>query len=342
MCEIGNTSNVSNNEFCDILRDKYVKCMFKKMPKDVLDDNYISKVIDISKEHDKFLEWKSKQTTNFLITGLDRLTQMGSYDNDDMCDCEINELQNDMKQLLFTELGHIYDKEKDKENLLISLMNEQQFNINSMSDMRELFCKFLNTIDMIVIIKMISNIKDYIPVQLQSRTDTYNKFLFTMFGTCMCQLYCLKTTDNKSDISKTMLKALKIGYYYGLSYILIDDVMDEPDIITKDQKKELCSFLVQFCKYGILEQAFKKKNNIFKNVYFVMNELLLLCPYNDKKEVYNNLLLLLQSQIHGNYIMENLNENANINYNSTLYSTYLKSIYSRLILSNFICKNSSK
>ena len=75
-------------------------------------------------------------------------------------------------------------------------------------------------------------------------SNGFSKMIRTMIGIIMYAYYALPDTLSKREKSRELLQALKIGYFFGVSYPLIDNIFDSRNILSSSQKQNFANTLV--------------------------------------------------------------------------------------------------
>lgn len=114
-------------------------------------------------------------------------------------------------------------------------------------------------------------------------------FLYALTG-----LDHIKTSD---DATSRMEKAIRGGYYFGMFYPLIDDILDHPEVLSEQEKKELIELLEHwivgdFSPHNTLSTHTSMK--LLEKIFCEFHELF---PLQENETLYRSALMLFFAQI---------------------------------------------
>ncbi len=153
------------------------------------------------------------------------------------------------------------------------------------------------------------------------------KLIWTMAGVIMYKLEKLQSLDKSPECITELLDAIEAGYNFGLTYPLVDDVLDSSHVLNDDEKTQYSSLV-----YSALQRGFINEKDVpghpialeLKKAFDVLTELY---PFEKNRDLYRALTNLHLAQI----------EEADRDFNKTysdqdIYApVIIKAAYTRIV-----------
>ena len=157
--------------------------------------------------------------------------------------------------------------------------------------------------------------------------EGFGKLIRVMVGTLFHALDTLPSYYNKLETTDYIFRALKAGYYYGLTYPLVDDILDSKKIISTKEKKEMTESIRQGLEGKEIDWLKISNHPIAEPLKKIFEGLTEIYPIKENKEIYHAILMLHEAQVEDN--LRNIRNyyNAEEIYTSII----LKSAYSRIV-----------
>ena len=232
------------------------------------------------------------------------------------------------KYFRFIELGIIPEKPLEKRDLeMIRLIdNNQRYQTYDtlMMANREHINAVLNESQQIWLEEKLQEAVHYIPKSIID-DGGYSKFLKIIIGMLFYKLDTIDITLSKRILQEEFFKSLQGGYYFGLTYPLVDDVMDSNEIIDQTEKKTIVHHILHGLSSGKLFDKLPTHPLAFilKTIFENLNRLY---PFESNRDIYTSLLIFATAQtIDQNHSLDHITS-----YNEIIIPTIIKSAYTRL------------
>ncbi len=142
--------------------------------------------------------------------------------------------------------------------------------------------------------------------------------------------YCIDEIDFKQPkevIETKVFKAIQAGYYFGLTYPLVDDVMDSKAHLSQKQKKTANDLMIRGLSGEKILDSEVPNHDIAKELKKIFDSLNSLMPYGENRTLYDSLLVLAVSQT----LDGELGFNKQVPAETVFVPAILKAAYSRIV-----------
>lgn len=158
----------------------------------------------------------------------------------------------------------------------------------------------------------------------------YDKFLKVVFGTVLYKLrHCSKDDPN---LGNHAFEALQKGYYFGITYPLVDDIMDTSHLLSDDQKDSIMETIIHSLSRGGIEDAKLPSLAIVHELKRLFREFTLIVPQENHPEIYDVLQVLTIAQ----WVDQQRNLDDKHDKESLFISVLLKAAYARIVPSYLV------
>lgn len=180
-------------------------------------------------------------------------------------------------------------------------------------------------------------IKSWLPKQFEKalknipeqilKEEGFGKVIRVMGGVFLYALSEIDENISDKEVHDKIETALKGGYYYGMFYPLIDDILDNSHVFSKQQKIDLMNLLNHWIIGDFSLTNVLNTNPSMKLLESILKEFHQLFPLEDNHQLYKAALILHFSQI------EDANKNFQTQYSiEDLYvPVIIKASYSRVL-----------
>ncbi|MBS0628476.1 MAG: hypothetical protein JSS09_09745, partial [Verrucomicrobia bacterium] len=160
--------------------------------------------------------------------------------------------------------------------------------------------------------------------------EGYDKFLKVVCGTLLYKLEALCSGNeclNFSKIPDELFKSIQTGYYFGLTYPLIDDLLDSPQVLDSSGKRAIRAAVINALLGKEIKQSELPNIYLVQDLKTLFSEFSNLLPREQNSELYTALqvLAIAQSIDQEHFFGEK------IDHTSLVYPALLKAAYSRII-----------
>ena len=165
-----------------------------------------------------------------------------------------------------------------------------------------------------------------IPKQIL-KEEGFGKVIRVMGGVFLFALSELKNNMSDKEVHDKIEIALKGGYYYGMFYPLIDDLLDNSHVFSSRQKIELMDLLNHWIIGDYSLKNVLKSNSSMKLLEEIFKEFHKLFPLEDNPQLYKAALMLHFSQL------EDANKNFQTQYSiqDLFVPIIIKASYTRVV-----------
>src|SRR4029077_1979433 len=114
----------------------------------------------------------------------------------------------------------------------------------------------------------------------------YDKFLKAAIGTVLHKLNVLD--PDSPNFNNEIFKSIQAGYYFGLTYPLIDDLIDSSQFLSPGQKKSIMNTLIKVLSGEKITSASLPPIKIVYELKKLFDEFSLLFPFEHNPELYRS------------------------------------------------------
>lgn len=128
----------------------------------------------------------------------------------------------------------------------------------------------------------------------------FAKAVKVMLGVLGHTLINIPRNSSRLDINETVCRAIKIGYYWGVTYPLLDDFIDSQKYCDKNTKIYLDEALTSLFKNMPLRNSTHAKLSVIpqtRELLRCINKLMTMVPYEDNKHTYQLISIAHRAQM---------------------------------------------
>lgn len=225
----------------------------------------------------------------------------------------------------------------ENNNLLeIFLEDKKISNIDSLQDILEIFQFQENSLltrpDYLEAINFLkTNIKiTLLNSPLSSiESNGLSKMLRIMIGTIMYTYYSFPNHLDKKESSKKILQSLKIGYYFGSTYPLVDNIFDSSYILSKNQKQVFANILTDAIS-NLGDSVTPPNLSFLRELYRCCLELKKIVPYEKHEASFNYIKIAHLAQTEDSMI----DMNSSYDSNSLFTNIIIKAAFTRISIAS--------
>ena len=156
------------------------------------------------------------------------------------------------------------------------------------------------------------------------------KVVRIMFAHVLFALNNLDESLNETQIDKIIFRALQSGYYYGLTYPLIDDLSDSNRYLDDSLRETMEDFILKGLSGAPLDLASIPEHPIPQAILHIFKDLQELYPHKDNRLLWDSLYVLFKAQI-----VDRKNLHASYEDEDVYIPILLKSVFTRIVTAAF-------
>jgi len=128
------------------------------------------------------------------------------------------------------------------------------------------------------------------------RSGGLSKMLRIMVGVGMYTHYAVPVESGERERRKRVLNSLKIGYYFGISHPLVDNVLDSGSIMTRAEKQEFGAIIADALSGADVSRQIPRLP-LFEELHRCCSELVKLIPHETNRDTYCYLTIAHRAQM---------------------------------------------
>lgn len=169
---------------------------------------------------------------------------------------------------------------------------------------------------------------ELIPTEIMEKRG-YDKFLKVVVGTVAHKLRALDATNqnlSQNERSDEIFKSIQAGYYFGLTYPLVDDLIDSSQFLSADEKRQVMDLIISALG-GELSSSQFPSLAVVQELKKLFDEFSQLFPREQNPALYRSLEVLAISQARD----QDRSFDNEIDFKSLIYASVLKAAFSRIV-----------